>query len=301
MDHVANLKGRHICLLGGDRRELKLVCTLIDSGAKVSCYGVPGDGLRPEAIVAESAEQACRGANVVVLPLSGTDSNGNVKVASKPICITRELLSVLSPNAILFSGTVPRFLAAESESLGIRTVETTANDELAILNSIPSAEGAILMAMQATPFTIHNSNCLVLGLGRTGLTLARMLQGIGAHVWAAARKGKDRARAFEMGLSPLDFADLSSCLPQIDIVFNTVPALVLDRALTYTMKRTAVIIDLASAPGGVDFVAASERGIHAELAPGLPGRVAPITAGQIVSKVLPEMIAAELARDEWER
>jgi dipicolinate synthase subunit A len=86
---VANLSGCHICLLGGDRRELKLVCTLIDSGAKVSCYGVPGDGLRPEAIVAESAEEACRGANAVVLPLSGTDSKGNVKVTSRPVCIKR--------------------------------------------------------------------------------------------------------------------------------------------------------------------------------------------------------------------
>lgn len=294
---MVNLSECHICLLGGDRRELKLVCTLIDLGARVSCYGMPKDGLRPETIIAESAEEACRGANAVVLPLSGTDSNGNVRVTSSPICITRELLSVLGPNAILFSGTVPRFLAAECQALGIRTVNTTANDELAILNSIPSAEGAILIAMQATPFTIHNSNCLVLGLGRTGTTLARMLQGLGAHVWAAARKGKDQARAFEMGLAPLGFTDLASCLPQIDIVFNTVPALVLDRALIYTMKRTAVIIDVASAPGGVDFIAASERGIHAELAPGLPGKVAPVTAGQIVSKVLPKIIIAEFGRN----
>lgn len=295
---MANLHGRHICLLGGDSRELKLVCALIDRGARVSCYGVPKDGLHPEAIAAANAKEACRGANAIVLPLSGTDSNGNVRVTSSPICITRELLFVLSPNAILFSGIMPRFLATECQSLGIRTVETTANDELAILNSIPSAEGAILMAMQATPFTIHNSNCLVLGLGRTGMTLARMLHGLGAHVWAAARKAEDRARAFEMGLSPLSFADLPSCLPQIDIAFNTVPALVLDRSLVYSMKRTAAIIDLASSPGGVDFIAASERGIHAELAPGLPGKVAPVTAGQIISKVLPEIIAAEFAKNK---
>jgi dipicolinate synthase subunit A len=176
-------------------------------------------------------------------------------------------------------------------------VDTGEDDELAILNSIPSAEGAILMAMQATPFTIHNSNCLVLGPGRTGLTLVRMLQGLGAHVWGAARKAPGRARLFEMGAMPVDFADLPHCLPQIDIVFNTVPAQVLDRSLVYVLRRTAVIIDLASAPGGVDFVAAAERGIHAELAPGLPGKVAPLTAGRILARVIPRIIEDELRHE----
>jgi dipicolinate synthase subunit A len=299
-DRVADLSGLSICVLGGDRREAELISGLIDSGARVSCFGTPTDGLRSEAAVAPSARDACSGANAVILPLSGTDSSGNVKITSKPVSITRELLAAADPAAIVLSGVVRPCLAADCAALGVRLVDTGEDDELAILNSIPSAEGAILMAMQATPFTIHNSNCLVLGPGRTGLTLARMLQALGAHVWGAARKAPGRARLFEMGIAPVDFADLAHCLPQMDIVFNTVPSPVLDRSLVYVLKRTAVIIDLASAPGGVDFVAAAERGIHAELAPGLPGKVAPLTAGRILARVIPRIIEDEFRKGERE-
>lgn len=297
---VANLSGLSICVFGGDRREVELVCALIDSGAHVSCFGTPTEGLRSEAVVAPSARDACAGADAVILPLSGTDLGGNVKITSRPVAVTRELLAMTDSAAMVFSGIVRPCLAAECAALGLAVVDTGEDDELAILNSIPSAEGAILMAMQATPFTIHNSNCLVIGPGRTGLTLARMLHGLGAHVWVAARRAKDRARAFEMGMEPVDFPDLSHCLPQIDIVFNTAPALVLDRSLVYTLRRTAVIIDLASTPGGTDFVAAAERGIHAELAPGLPGKVAPLTAGRILARVIPRIIENEFRKRERE-
>ena len=297
---MANLSGLSLCVLGGDRREVELVSGLIDSGAHVSCYGTPTEGLRSETVIASNACDACAGADAVILPLSGTDMSGNVKITSKPVSVTRELLATADPAAMVFSGVVRPCLAADCAALGLRVVDTGEDDELAILNSVPSAEGAILMAMQATPFTIHNSNCLVLGPGRTGLTLVRMLQGLGAHVWGAARKASGRARLFEMGAVPVDFADLPHCLPQMDIMFNTVPAPVLDRSLVYVLKRTAVIIDLASAPGGVDFVAAAERGIRAELAPGLPGKVAPLTAGRILARVIPRIIEDEFRKRERE-
>jgi dipicolinate synthase subunit A len=299
-DRVANLSGLSLCVFGGDRREVELVSSLIDSGAHVSCFGTPAEGLRSETVIASSARDACAGADAVILPLSGTDMSGNVKITSRPVSVTRELLATADPTAMVFSGVVRPCLAADCAALGLRVVNMGEDDELAILNSIPSAEGAILMAMQATPFTIHNSNCLVLGPGRTGITLARMLQGLCAHVWGASRKASGRARLFEMGVAPVDFADLPHCLPQMDIVFNTVPAPVLDRSLVYVLKRTAVIIDLASAPGGVDFVAAAERGIRAELAPGLPGKVAPLTAGRILARVVPRIIEDEFRKRERE-
>jgi len=79
--------------------------------------------------------------------------------------------------------------------MGIQLIETANLDELAILNSIPSAEGAIQMAMDATKITIHGSASFVLGLGRFGTTLARMLHGIGAQVTGVARKPSDLARS----------------------------------------------------------------------------------------------------------
>ncbi|MCR4426345.1 MAG: dipicolinate synthase subunit DpsA [Firmicutes bacterium] len=295
---MCDLAGLNLCVLGGDLREVELVRALVDHGALVRSFGAPREGMPEGVVLAPSPDEAARGADALILPLSGTDKEGNVRVSREPVRLTREILASLNRGAVVFAGSVCPSVAHECESLGITVVKTGENDELAILNSIPSAEGAILMAIQATPITIHGSNCMVLGMGRTGMTLARMLLGIGATVWAVARKPKDRARAFEMGFIPLDFPDLPGAIKDMDIVFNTVPHMVLDRTLIAVMKKTAAIIDLASAPGGTDFASARELGIHAELAPGLPGKVAPLTAGKILARVVPALIAEAFAARE---
>ena len=66
-------------------------------------------------------------------------------------------------------------------------------EELAVLNSISTAEGAIQIAMEETNHTLHDSNILILGFGRIGKVLAKMLNAIGANVYCEARKNEDLA------------------------------------------------------------------------------------------------------------
>ncbi len=295
---MPRLSGLNLALLGGDAREVMAAAALADAGASVRCFGVPTEGMRREVVVASCAEDAVSGAKGLILPLAGTDAEGNVRIAAHPIKLDEALLRKMAEEGVVFTGQISEAVRRACATLGLRLVDTGADDELAILNSIPSAEGAVLMAMQATPITIHNSHCLVTGMGRTGMTLTRLLLAMGARVWAAARKGRDRARAFEMGAVPVDVTEIADCIPQIDIVFNTVPppTLLIDRPLILAMKPSAVVIDLASSPGGVDFAAAAERGIKAQLAPGLPGKVAPATAGAMLARVLPEIVGREFAK-----
>jgi dipicolinate synthase subunit A len=178
--------------------------------------------------------------------------------------------------------------------MGIQLVETITLNEITILNSIPSAEGAIQMAMEATTITIHGSKSFVLGLGRTGWTLARMLHGIGAQVTGVARKPSDLARAVEMGFHAVHLSDLEDEIGRAEIIFNTVPHLILDRVMLEKVARDAVIVDLASIPGGTDFEYAQLLGIKALLAPGLPGIVAPKTAGRILAQIYPQLILRHL-------
>lgn len=173
-------------------------------------------------------------------------------------------------------------------------VESMRDDELAILNSIPSAEGALQLAMEHSDFTIHRSRSAVLGLGRTGLTLASLLLAMKSTVTVAARRPQDQARARALGFISIKFDDLCAALPSQDLVFNTVPALVLTRALLLAMRSGAIVIDLASPPGGVDYQAAQEIGLNAILAPGLPGLVAPRTAGEILASVVPRLVSESL-------
>jgi len=121
-----------------------------------------------------------------------------------------------------------------------------------------------------------------------------MLQGIGAHVTGVARKPSNLARAVEMGFRAVQLADLENEISRAEIIFNTVPHLILDRVMLEKVARDTVIVDLASIPGGTDFEYAALLGIKALLAPGLPGIVAPKTAGRILAQIYPQLILRHL-------
>ncbi|HBV87316.1 dipicolinate synthase subunit DpsA [Desulfosporosinus sp.] len=292
----AGLKGIRCAVIGGDDRELYLISELQQQGAYIVGVGFEKASPISGMTLAPSLEEAVGQVDVLLFPLFGTDECGVVKAkySDSPIVLNKKVLEAIPAQVPLVIGFARPDLKSEANNLGIKLVETSRLDELVILNSIPSAEGAIQMAMEATTITIHGSNSFVLGLGRCGWTLAHMLKGIGARVTGVARKPSDLARAVEMGLHAVDFANLKDEIGHAEIIFNTVPHQVLDRLMLEKVTPDAVIVDLASRPGGTDFEYAQNLGIKALLAPGLPGTVAPKTAGRILAHIYPQLILRHL-------
>ena len=280
----AGLKGIRLAVIGGDEREIYLISELQKQGAYIIGVGFEKASPILGMTLVPSIEDAIEHVDALLFPMFGTDERGVVKAkyATSPIVLNKQVLESISSRVPLIIGFARPALKSIAENLGIKLVETINLDELAILNSIPSAEGAIQMAMEATKITIHGSQSFVLGLGRCGWTLSRMLRGIGAHVTGVARKPSDLARAAEMGLHTVHFMDLEDEIGRAEVIFNTVPHQILDRMMLEKVARDAVIVDLASIPGGTDFEYAQMLGIKALLAPGLPGIVAPKTAGQLI-------------------
>lgn len=292
----ADLNGIRLAVIGGDDRELYLIPELQKQGATVVGVGFENASPISGMTVASSLQDVIGQVDVLLFPMFGTDERGVVKAkySNQPIVLNKEVLQAIPTRVPLIIGFARPALKSVAAKLGIRLVETASLNELTILNSIPSAEGAIQMAMENTVVTIHGSQSFVLGLGRTGWTLARMLQGIGAHVTGVARKPSDLARAIEMGLHAVHFSDLEDEIGRAEIIFNTVPQLIIDREMLEKVARDAVIVDLASIPGGTDFEYAQMLGIKALLAPGLPGIVAPKTAGRILAQIYPQLILRHL-------
>ncbi len=295
----AGLAGIRLAVIGGDDREIYMIRELQKQGAYIIGVGFekapPMDGVEH----LSSPMEAVGKADALLFPMYGTDERGVVKAkyTDSTIVLDQDLLKVIKPNVPLFIGWARPNLKAAAEMLKLKIVEIANLDQVAILNSIPSAEGAIQMAMEASTITIHGSQSFVLGLGRCGLTLARMLKGMGASVTGVARKPEDLARGLEMGLKVVDFAGLKDQIRQGEIIFNTVPQMILDKAMLDQMNSEAVIVDIASSPGGTDFDYAKSLGITALLAPGLPGKVAPKTAGKILAQVYPLLILRHLTTD----
>lgn len=286
-----------IAVLGGDDRELVLIPELRKLGAKIRTAGIPVLTGVEGVSCFDTVKEAVTGARFVVLPMFGIDEQGLVKAkyARKTLILNREVMTWFPSDAVIMVGVARPLMKELAAQQNLKLIELAEMDDVQILNAIPSAEGAIQMAMEAVPITIHGSKCFVLGFGRTGMTLARMLKGIGAKTYVAARKPADLARIMEMDLVPLTFSELPAVMHKADIIFNTVPAMVLNADLLKLASQDVYINDLASAPGGTDFAAAAELGIKAVLAPGLPGIVAPKTAGMILARVIPRIIGEQMA------
>lgn len=293
---MRDLSGIKLAVLGGDRREVEAARLFILGGAETRVIGLPQEPGLEKATQAETLEEAVTGVEVVVGPVLGLDDEGYLHVlpGQPRLCLTQEVINRIPRGALFFIGKARPWLEDWCRQGGIRLVEFREMDDFAILNSIPSAEGAIQMAMERLPITIHGCQAFVLGLGRTGLTLARTLAALGARVTVVARKQADLARAYEMGCRPVEFHHLGEFVGEAEVVFNTVPALVLQEPVLSRARKGAVIIDLASAPGGTDFEAAHRLGLDAVLAPGLPGKVAPRTAGKIIADLVSRWIEEEL-------
>ncbi|NLW07395.1 MAG: dipicolinate synthase subunit DpsA [Clostridia bacterium] len=290
------LAGIKIAMLGGDDREAILHKELLHLGAEVEAVGVPGVSAGEDYNCHEALLKAVQGAGAIILPVRGIDQEGLIYAPQSqfPLYITWELAAAIPAGTPVLIGVARPLLKEMAAAHGWQLYETADLDEMAILNAIPTAEGALLLAMQELPITLHGSEAFVIGLGRTGFALARVLDGVGARVTVIDRGAADRARAYREGWQAYPFSDMANIIKQADVIFNTVPALVLTESLLAQTKPEVLIIDLASAPGGTDFEAAAALKRKALLAPGLPGKVAPKTAGLILARIYPTLILNSL-------
>lgn len=294
------LSGIKIAVLGGDDRELILVSELVRMGATVVVAGFPRDRVGHGAFVVNNIEDACKEAEVVILPLPGTSMEGVIRAvySDQELKLTEKAIANVALNALIIIGSARHFLKDWVARRGLTLLEIAEIDDVAILNSIPTAEGAIQIAMEETAYTIHGSKTCVIGFGRVGITMARTLKALGSDVTVVARKAGQLARAYEMGCKRAGFDDLHEIMNYAEIVFNTVPEMVLPRSILKYANPEILIIDLAAQPGGTDFEAANAYGLKAILAPGLPGKVAPAFAGKILAEVIPGLIIKEFAKPE---
>lgn len=289
-----NLSGVNLAILGGDAREIILAEHLAGLNAHVKVLGLPARG--KNIMQCQDLDEALDSVKAVILPVPGVNEELRLHSAfpGQPLFLTENSMRRLAPGTPILVGVAKSPLKKLVRRLDLRLIEVMEIDEVAILNSIPSAEGAIQLAMQKTPITIHGSKVWVFGFGRTGTTLARVLNAMGAKTTVIARNSTQLARAREMGLEISRYENIKNISQEVDIIFNTVPCLVLGQSVLGRLPSGVLIIDIASAPGGTDFETAKKLGIEAILAPGLPGKVAPKTAGQILSKVVPRLLAGEL-------
>lgn len=266
-----------ITVLGGDLRQVYLARMLLDDGKDVVTWGLD-QGSAPNSVPLNIALErdililplpVCRGGRLN-LPLTDTELR------------PEQLWPRLRYDQLLLGGMTKELSSQLMTDLGLTLMDYYDREETQVANAVPTVEGALQLAMGATDRTLLGSRCLVIGYGRIGRLLADRLLALGAEVTVSARKYGDLAWIDAWGCRSVRTNALTGQLNRFDLIFNTAPALILDGARLRETREDCVIIELASAPGGVDLEEAKRLDRQVIQAPGLPGKTAPRSAAAAV-------------------
>ena len=265
------------CLVGGDARQLALRTLLARDGHTVTTLALSDAPITFSALTQ---------ADCILLPIPTADPAGTLFAPLCPTAIAvSDILDVLRPNQHLFGGKIPPVLHAKAAERGLSIHDLLLREEFVLANAVPTAEGALQLAMEHLPTTIQSSRILITGFGRVGQCTALRFRALGADVSVCARSAGQLALAESIGCHPIPLSRLAANTAPFDLIVNTVPSPVLT-AQRLKAAQAPLLLELASPPGGFDLNAVKDLGLQLISAQNLPGKVAPVTAAHAIRTTL---------------
>ncbi len=182
------------------------------------------------------------------------------------------LLNSLPGDIIIWGGNL-----SGSATEGYRTVDLLKDELYLAKNAAITADCALQIASPLLTTTWQDSPALVIGWGRIGKCLSKLLKSIGNDVTVAARNPSARFALQSMGYQTTDLPHMNNEAAKYRIVFNTAPEVVINEADAVHWKD-CIKVDLASKKG--------IAGEHVIWARGLPGIHAPESSGKLIAETI---------------
>ncbi len=273
-----------ICVVGGDIRQAYLGDMFLKDGKFVTYQALEKcEYAQPDYASLETAVSKC---DTVILPvpLSKDGQTLNTPLSDMTIPLDSEFADILKNKCVFCANSDMLTKSGNYESC--RIFDYMKNEDLVVLNAALTAEAALGIAINNSDISILKSKCLVAGFGRIGKFLARELKFLGADVTASARKSSDMAWITACGYTAVETENIAENIGEFDFIFNTIPHMIFNTNVISKISRNAVIIDLASKPGGTDFETCRKMNIKAISALSLPGKTAPKSAAEIIKNTI---------------
>lgn len=221
--------------------------------------------------------------NCVILPVRGV--NKNFIIDGTDIKLTDSYLMKLSRKKI-FTGLVSEELKNSCSKHQIELISYL-TDDLAIKNNYITTEGIIEAIVNNSKKAIFQSNILIIGYGRLGQISAKILKNMKANITIAARNEKDIVHGKICDYKMINYQQIFNEIEQFDFVINTVPYRIIDSNIMNKLRnKESLIIDVASEPYGLDHLVALKKNIKTLLLPGIPGKIAPKTSGELIAEFI---------------
>lgn len=292
---------KKIALLGGDLRQYAAAVQLSRGAWDVHIWGMDRSG-RGEGSVGfcRSCEEAIADASAVILPLPASTDGVHLNCpfdSSDSRLRLYDLLNGLSPETVIVGGRIPQPFCDAAEGRGVRVRDYFDSEEFQVENAYTTAEAAVSIAMNSLNQNICGSRIAITGYGRIAKHLVRLLRAMGAELTVAARKDSDLVWARSNGCKTVSLNRpnaVSELAHGYDVIYNTVPHWLFDRAFLEQADPATFLIDLASVPGGIDICAAKELGSNVLWATSLPGKYAPVSAGNLIASCVDSILRREV-------
>ena len=287
-------------VIGGDMRQVYLAEELAHHQNRVCCYALmaaPDERRYSDASVVNAVSglrEACAGSRCVIGPIPLSKNGRDISQNALEGCLHLDaLLSSLNSGCHFFSGCIPESFKNAALEKGVSVHDLMEHSSLAYYNTIATAEGALCEAISRSPQNLRQSSCAVLGYGKCGRTLVQYLKALCCRVFVFSIDEQECAQAAVAADTAMPLDALLKHIGNFDFIFNTVPALIVTAEVLENVKSSATIIDIASAPGGVDFAEAQRLGITAALCLGLPGKYAPSSSAKAVKETIESLLSQE--------
>lgn len=276
-------------IIGGDLRLVELANILGKENNEIYTYGIEkSEDLKENKRIniCQNLKQALEKAEKIIsaIPFSTDGIKINTPFSNNEIKI-QELADQIKGKTLI-AGNIKEDILEELKSMNIKVIDVMKNEELAILNTIATAEGTIKIIIENTKINIQNSKILILGYGRVGKTLSYKLKGLSAKVTCASNNKEESAWIQANNYEYLQLEQIKDNIEDFDIIINTIPHEVLKKEELQNVKKDSLLIDLASQPGGIDKKEAQKQGLNLLIALGLPGKTSPLSTAKYIKQIL---------------
>lgn len=280
-------------VIGGDKRNILLSDILKKDGHYVKIFGFDNISHIYTNNTYDYFINKISKIKYVILPIVPTKDYKTIFMpfSSMNVGLDNKLIDLLK-NKIVFCGKKELLYKSNKKFESLTIKDYSSSEDFMILNALPTAEAAISIALQEHEKILFGSNCLITGFGRIGKILSKLLKAFGSNVEVSARKNSDISWIEVLGYTPINNKNLKD-ISKYDLIFNTVPNMILNKHLLSKCKKDVIIIDLASKPGGTDFEFAEKNNIKVIHALGLPGKCTPYSAANIIKKSIYKIIKEE--------
>ena len=270
----------NISFIGGDNRNLILSNLFEAENNTVFRFGLQNNE--------NLLEECIKNAEIIVTAIPFSNDFEKIYMPGSTKIVKIDDFVAYINNKIVVGGKISKDVIKQLELKNNKVIDILENEDLAIKNTIPTAEGIVKILVENTDITIHNSNIAILGFGKVGKQTAKVMQALRGKVFCFDNKKEEVANIKLCGYNVIN--DISKSLRNMDVIINTIPQLVLSKEILKLINKNILILDVSSKPGGVDFEYAIKNNYKVIHELGIPGKVAPKTSAKYIKEIIENLI-----------